>query len=438
MARRPKPNHIRRARSRHHAEFVRPWLYPLQEQAVFSPKDARGQPARISAIEASTKSGKTTSCLVWLLEQAMQGLPNYNYWWTAPVYGQAEIAFRRMKAGLPAEVYRATETPLKITLANGATIWFKSAEKPDNLYGEDVYAAVMDEASRMREEAWHAVRSTLTATRGPVRMIGNVKGRRNFFYLLCRRAEGGEPGLAYYKITAYDAVRAGVLDADEIEAAKRDLPEHVFRELYLAEASDDGGNPFGFTHIAGCVAPLSEARPFVCGVDLAKSVDWTVVIALDKAARTCGFERWQASWETTTPKILDLCGRTPTLVDSTGVGDPIVERLQAKNRINYVGYHFSSASKQRLMEGLSLAIQQRAVAFPDGQIRRELDQFEYVHARGGVRYSAPEGYHDDCVMALALAVEKWRIHSPSLVAGTPHGAARVSPWTGSAIGNPSE
>lgn len=32
-------------------------------------------------------------------------------------------------------------------------------------------------------------------------------------------------------------------------------------------------------------------------------------------------------------------------------------------------------------------------------------RFEYDYTRGGVRYSAPHGVHDDCVMALALAVQ---------------------------------
>jgi hypothetical protein len=74
---------------------------------------------------------------------------------------------------------------------------FKSAEKPDNLYGDDVYAVVIDEASRVRQESWHAVRSTLTATRGPVRIIGNIKGRKNWFYDLARKAEAGEEGMHY-------------------------------------------------------------------------------------------------------------------------------------------------------------------------------------------------------------------------------------------------
>ena len=39
------------------------------------------------------------------------------------------------------------------------------------------------------------------------------------------------------------------------------------------------------------------------------------------------------------------------------------------------------------------------IAVPD-----ELETFEYVYTRTGVRYSAPDGLHDDCVCALALAV----------------------------------
>ena len=204
--------------------YKRPRLYPKQQSAIFGPE-------RYAVIEGSTKCGKTIACIAWILEAAMNGYRGQSFWWISPVYPQAKIAFRRLKRGLSQELYTANESELTITLLNGATLAFKSAEKPDNLYGEDVYAAVLDEASRMREEAWFAVRSTLTATRGPVRIIGNVKGRRNWAYALARRAEGGEPGWRYAKLTAEDAVDAGIVDRDEIEQARRQLPDAVFREL---------------------------------------------------------------------------------------------------------------------------------------------------------------------------------------------------------------
>jgi len=379
------------------ATYTRPWMAEYQTRAVFNDQ-------RYSVIEASTKSGKTVACIVWLLEQAMQGSNGQQYWWVSPIYLQAEIAFRRMKHGLPAEMFHANESRLTIALPNGTTIWFKGADNPDSLYGEDVYAAVIDEASRCKEEAWHAVRSTLTATRGPIRVIGNVKGRRNWAYHLARRAESGAPDMAYFKITASDAVEAGVLSRDEIEDARAQLPAAVFQELYAAEPSDDGGNPFGLASIRAAVEYLhTNCEPEVWGWDLAKSQDWTVGIALCSHGKTCRLERWQRPWQDTLRAIQNATQRTPALVDSTGVGDPILEALQASGAA-YEGFKFTAPSKQMLMEGLAVAIQSRQVGYPEGPIVNELETFEYEYTRTGVRYTAPEGLHDDCVCALALAV----------------------------------
>lgn len=381
-------------------EYVRPYLYPKQSDVFFGPE-------RYSLTEASTKSGKTTGGLVWLFEKAaITGRRGRNYWWVAPTYSVAKIAYRRMKRMIPRGLYIANESEQTITLPNGAVMWFKGADKPDSLYGEDVYAAVIDEATRCKDEAWHAVRTTLSHTQGDLRVIGNVKGRRNWAYKLARMAEGGAPDMSYHKLTAYDAVDGGILEASEIEDAKRLLPENVFRELYLAEPSDDGGNPFGMEAIRKAIAPMSKLPPALWGWDLAKSHDYTVGIALDKNGHTCRFERWQAPWETTLQRIRSFTASLPALVDSTGVGDPVLEALQKGGHSNYEGFKFSSTSKQQLMEGLAVAIQQLAVRYPDGLIVSELETFEYEYSRSGVSYSAPAGLHDDCVCALALAVAK--------------------------------
>ena len=94
---------------------------------------------------------------------------------------------------------------------------------------------VIDEASRVKADSWYACRSTLTATKGPVRIIGNVRGKKNWMYTLARRAEAGDPGLEYHKITADDAVASGVLDREEIESARADLPDDVFDQLVLRQ-----------------------------------------------------------------------------------------------------------------------------------------------------------------------------------------------------------
>jgi hypothetical protein len=447
--------------------YSRPKMYPKQHAAIFEER-------RFSIIEATTKSGKSSSALVWLCEQAFkQTVKGRNVWWVAPVYAQARIMFERLKRKLPANLISVNNGNLTITLLpNECTIWFKSGERPDSLYGDDVYGAVLDEFSRMREEAWFAVRSTLTATRAPARLIGNVRGR-GWAWKLARRAEkNDDPSLAYHKITAWDAVDAGVLARSEIEDAQRILPEMVFRELYLAEAADDGSNPFGLEHIEACCVNALSSEPVACfGVDLARKRDWTVIIGLDRWGQMTHFERFQKPWPEQISIVRERVGAVPAYVDATGVGDPVVqliqrpvqpgelntasgtyrstttpdemlggttgdgfaeriswgemsenERIEAQRNADALrrtfgdtsieGYLFTGKSKQGLMESLAVAIQHRNVRFPrelelgrEHPLKIELDAFEYQFGKTQYKYSAPEGEHDDCVMALALAVK---------------------------------
>ncbi len=386
--------------------YTRPALFSYQTKIIDSK-------ARFTVTEAATKVGKTASHIVWLYEQALQCKTGQTVWWVAPVFVQSKIAFNRMKKQVSVSgFFRVNESNLQLTMPHGVKIQFKSAEKPDNLYGDDVYAAVFDEFTRAREEAWYALRSTLTSTGGKCKFIGNVKGRKNWGYKLAQKAKQGEPGYEHHHISCYDAVRAGMLTKtgrpfiEEIEAAKRDLPANVFKELYLAEAVDDGANPFGYKFIQECTGPISVMSPVCFGIDLAKTTDWTVIIGLDSNAQVCYFNRFQKDWHQTIQTILTLPRNAPMAIDSTGVGDPIGEDV-ARSMGNVELFKFTSTSKQQIMEGLAMAIQQHKIIFPEGVIKNELENFEFEYTRTGVRYSAPVGLHDDCVCALALARHKF-------------------------------
>jgi hypothetical protein len=85
-------------------------------------------------------------------------------------------------------------------------------------------------------------------------------------------------------------------------------------------------------------------------------------------------------------------------------------------------FKFTSPSKIELVQRLIVAVEQRKVSWPcvaptamtpgamqggrsDWDIlTAEMRRYEYqISPSGGITYSAPAGYHDDCVMALALA-----------------------------------
>jgi hypothetical protein len=112
-------------------------------------------------------------------------------------------------------------------------------------------------------------------------------------------------------------------------------------------------------------------------------------------------------WHNTKQTILRL-PKCPILVDSTGVGDPILEDLQREG-VMIQGLKFTSSSKQQLMEGLQAAIHQGKIGYPEGIISQELEVFEYQYTATGVKYSAPSGFHDDAVMALALAWQNFSL-----------------------------
>lgn len=236
---------------------------------------------RFTIVEATTKAGKTVGCIVWLFEQALQGQDGDNYWWIAPTYKICKIAFRRFKRYISVKsIFKANTTELTITFINGAVIFFKSAEDPDGLYGEDVKAAVIDEASRVKELSWIAVFTTLSATEGKCKIIGNVKGIENWSYKLAREAEAGKENWKYFKITADDAVKAGILKQSVIDEARRTLPEGMFLELYYGIPFVNSGNKFAFAydgkkHIGKCKINYNypiylsfdfNRNPICCGI----------------------------------------------------------------------------------------------------------------------------------------------------------------------------
>jgi len=216
-------------------EIKQPTLADYQEKILSCSK-------RFTVTEASTKSGKTFCHLWWLFKEAhdLDYPEGSNFWWVAPIFDQSEIAFKRLVIKVQKNpFYKINYSKLIITTPRNTVIRFKSADKPDSLFGEDVYAAVFDEFTRAKYDAWIALRTTLTYTRGKCKLIGNFTGLTNWGHLLGEKAKEKNSEYEYFKITAYDAVKAKILSLEEIEQARKDLNPVEFKALYLAEGTLD-------------------------------------------------------------------------------------------------------------------------------------------------------------------------------------------------------
>lgn len=330
-------------------------------------------------------------------------LNNLSVAYVTPTFQLAKTFFDQLIKYIPVEVYTSNKQDMTIKLSTGGFIQFFTGQNLDSFRGLKFHLVIIDEASYIPdlEDGWNnAIRPTLTDYKGNAIFLSTPKGK-NYFYQLFLKGVNGEANWQSFKFSTYDNPH---IDRGEVDDAKASLPAAVFEQEYMANPMENAANPFGSTHIRQCIYPLSTNPVYCYGIDLAKSVDWTVIIGLDKTGNTVYVDRFQKDWKQTKETILMLPNirQTPVLIDSTGVGDPVVEELQRECE-QMVGFKFSSTSKQKLMEGLCTSIQKRKITYPEGVIVNELEIFEYKFTNTGVKYSAPDGYNDDAVMALALA-----------------------------------
>lgn len=348
--------------------------------------------ARFRVVMCGRRFGKSELSQIEIIINALQGK---QVAYITPTYQLARVFFDKLTKALP---FENNKSELSIKFPNDGAVYFFTGERLDNLRGRKFHFIVIDEASFIPdlEDGWlNSIRPTLTDYKGRALFLSTPKGK-NFFYSLFLK--GGEQDWESFRFTTYDNP---YIDKSEVDDARIQLPQVVFEQEYMANPAENAANPFGSAYIKQCTFPLSTDAPIVFGIDLAKAVDYTVIIGLDRNGSVCYFDRFQKDWRQT-KQVINSLPRVPILIDSTGVGDPIFEDLQ-RDGLEITGYKFSSTTKQQLMEGLSSAIQQRKITFPEGHITNELEVFEYQFTSYGVRYSAPQGFHDDCVMSLALA-----------------------------------
>lgn len=304
-------------------------------------------------------------------------------------------------------ITRSNITERQIRLHGGGIIDFWSLDKPGPGEGRKYSVVVFDEAQlapRLREQWLQSVFPTLADYVGDAWIFYKPKGSTSYVNELYALGQGVDPDWKSWSIKTEENP---YILRSEIESARKQLPPSVFAQEYEAVPAADGGNPFGIDEIEACVAPISGNEPVAWAWDLAKSVDFTVGIAVDRNGYVCRpVQRFQCDWEETEEIILRETN-APALVDSTGVGDPILERLQRKSGL-FTGFKFSGPSKQNLMAELRSAIHKGEIHYPRGVIKTELDTFQYEHTQTGTRYSAPRGLFDDAVMALALVNHQLR------------------------------
>lgn len=379
-------------------------------------------------VACGTKLGKTLGASGALCTSSP--LKKQSLWrWVAPIYTQSQIGYDYCSRMLPPApyVHRRRHGQIISFPSIDTRIQFFHGQRPESLEGEATAGNVLDEAAKMKEEVYAAVKTTTTVTRGKILLISTPLGK-NWFYKGCMAAkdemhrakrEGRHPTKIF--ITAPSISNPSV-GQDIIDDARISLPYRLYQQLYLAEFVEDGTVFAGFR---GCLygdyldmadteyqhwyMPGCEKATVCIGADWAKTTDRTVFTAVDMATRkVVGFERFYKTPYTEAIRRLVLFSRKFKQVqvlyhDKTGIGDAIDDQL-AYTHLPYEGIVFTNKSKADMVSKLITSVEQQTIELPNwGDLVKEMDAYEVnTTSSGNFTYGAPSGQHDDIVSSIML------------------------------------
>lgn len=380
-------------------------------------------------VACGTKFGKTLAASDAITKANLNGRAK-RFRWLAPYYHQTKFGLeycQKLHPPEPYSNYRKGERILEVPSLDNQ-LQFYHTQNPVALEGAAIHGYVFDEAAKMHPDAYSSAMTTRTRTGGPMLIISTPFGK-GWFYDCAMRARqemedafrAGRPPTKLF-ITAKTADNP-TISRHIIEDSRKRMPERLFRMLYLAEFLDDANVFLGFRDCfvtdkivihdshQRWFSPEAEKSQVVIGADWAKTVDYTVFIAIDIVTRkVVGFERFHKKKYTEAIRQLVRFSKKFNEVltvyhDKTGVGVPIDDQLSYTS-LPYEGIVFSNTSKSDMVNGTITEIEQGNLGLPRWDVlEKELDAFEVqTNALGRMQYNAPQGQHDDVVCALILAV----------------------------------
>lgn len=412
----------------------------------FTPRDYQkplynyiGKGGKRAVVIWHRRAGKDKTCFNIMVKEAFKRKGTYFYF--LPEYSQAKKVIWdnidndgfKMLDHVPPEVIESTNaTELKIVLKNGSIIQLMGADSFEKSgVGTNPVGVVFSEYPINDPNVWNYVRPILTANGGWAIFNGTPRGT-NHAYNLLNYAEENEDWFSQV-LTVEDT---DVLTEKQLAEERDSMPEDLFMQEYYCKFLEGAGAFFRNIEqntYEGQPDKIDKTHRYQIGVDLAKYQDYTVITPIDLCTFYVGeIDRFnQLDYTTQKVKIeatylrYTADNKPIVYMDSTGVGDPIVDDLIDRG-VEIEPYQFTEKSRKELLTNLQIVLEQNRIKIPnDKRLIAELKSMQYVLSdRGKLKIQVPEGMHDDMIMSLALAV--WNLPQHPYLPRT-QGIRRLAP-----------
>lgn len=191
-------------------------------------------------VVCSGRRGGKTYLTMWEIAKFAR-YPNKRIYCVFPTYRQAKtVLWEDLKTQMLKRnwVKKINESDLSITLVNNSKVFLRSGENFDTLRGISIDLLIMDEAAMIDERCFREVlRPALSDRKGHAIFVTTPKGAQGWFYELYQDAAHLEDWARF----TYTTLEGGLVDAVEIEAAKRELSEKDFKQEYEASFESYSG-----------------------------------------------------------------------------------------------------------------------------------------------------------------------------------------------------
>jgi phage terminase large subunit-like protein len=379
-----------------------PAPHPAQDQIIQQAK-------RFNVVCCGRRLGKTVLGMNRLIHAALQGSATA---WFSPSYKSLADTWRELRSTLAPITRDKSQQEKRLELISGGVVELWSLDSPDSGRGRKYAIVVIDEAAMipMLEQAWQqSIRPTLTDLHGSAWFLSTPKGMNYFKALFDRGQDGERDDWASWQMPTS---ANPFIDPEEIEAARLDMTEAAFNQEYLALFVNWEGSVFRRVGEAATATPRQQpeaGHEYIIGCDWGRSNDYTVLVVLDTTTRamvaldrsnrvdyTVQRSRLRALYERWRPRQI--------WAEENSIGQVVIEQL-TRDGLRIQPFTTSNSSKALAVEALALAFERGDIRIlNDAVLVSELVAYQAERLPSGVlRYSAPAGQHDDCVMALAIA-----------------------------------
>ena len=330
----------------------------------------------------------------------------------APIYQQArklmEDLYEAIKDSGLVETTNFSNHEIK--LKTGSKIYFRSSEREDGLRGYTFNYLFMDEASYQSEDAYRRAIEPTALVHGKKVVLFSTPRGRDWFYQMYKLGHDSEyPNYTSVRMEQGDNP---YINQEEIMAAKKVLPEAIYRAEYMGEFLEGESQVFQNFNVNTFdnKYPLPKGKVYI-GVDLGRESDFTVAVAMDQAGQVIQIYRDnQKDWSTMQNGIIQLARKysATIMIEVNSMGTVVYETIKKQYQDTHP-FTTSMQSKNDIVESLILAFNENQIQIPSQalfpELHQELEVFEmsYNPKTRNVRYAARTPFHDDIVMALCIA-----------------------------------